>query len=77
MPDTDLVTYEWTGERLRAFRKHLRENQTQFAERLGYSNGTPRISDLERGKAEIFGPLSRMLDLWAEREGWRPDDTTT
>ncbi len=65
---------QWTGARIRALRKHVRENQTEFAQRLGYSSGAARISDFEREVAELPGTIERLLDLWADRVGWTPTD---
>ncbi len=62
---------DWTPERIRAFRAHFGENQTQFARRLAYASGAKNISNLERG-ATLSPQAEMLLDLWADRVGWEP-----
>ena len=65
---------EWTGPNVRALRKHLRENQTEFAERVGYSSPAP-VSNLEREVGVITGTMQRLLDHIARAHDWQPKDT--
>ena len=62
---------EWTGANIRALRKHLRENQTEFAQRIGFSAPAP-VSNLEREEYEATATMQRLLDLIAYVYDWRP-----
>ena len=64
---------EWTGPTIRALRKHLRENQTEFAKRIGFS-GPVTVSNIERGEYEATDTMRRLLDLIAQTNNWQPKE---
>jgi transcriptional regulator with XRE-family HTH domain len=63
---------DWTGVTVRALRKHLRENQTEFAERIGLSSPSG-VSNLEREVHAVTPTMQRLLDLIAHTHDWRPE----
>jgi len=58
---------EWDKNRIKAFRKKLSLNTTQFAELLGTSNAL--ISYWERGKKKPSGPSRKALTYLAQIKG--------
>ena len=59
----------WPPERIRALRKHLGLNQTEMAERLGYSR-QQTISELEKDARPASPQVCIILSLYAERSGF-------
>ena len=57
-PSSNLM--DWTPAQIKALRKRLRYTQQQFADALGYAR-KQSVSDLERGKMTVTGPVSRLL----------------
>lgn len=62
----------WTPERIRALRKSLGYTQAQMATALGLSR-IASVSDLEKGKAEVNAPTTRLL-YHIEAHGDVPQD---
>jgi transcriptional regulator with XRE-family HTH domain len=62
---------EWSGANIRALRKHVRENQTEFSERIGLSGPSP-VSNLEREAHEATPTMCRLLDYIASAHDWQP-----
>lgn len=60
---------EWSKDDVKAFRAYLGKTQTEFAEMLGYSEkgAQVRVSEIERGKIGVSGPLAKLLDCLAEK----------
>lgn len=70
MPEIDPPS-DWPKERIRAFRKHMEMKQADFGLWLGYGAGAQvKVSQLERGTGGVSGPMARLLDVLAEREGF-------
>ena len=51
---------DWTPDRIKALRKRLNMNQTQFAAALGFSRQAS-VSELERGEFEPSGSTAELL----------------
>ena len=64
---------EWSGATIRALRKHLRENQTEFASRVGLAS-PGSVSNLEREFYEPSETMQRLLDLIAQTNDWQPKE---
>ncbi len=63
----------WDGEMVKALRKHMKMNQTQFAEKLGMRQQT--ISEWETGVYAPSRTTSKHLDLVAEQAEFKHDAT--
>jgi DNA-binding transcriptional regulator YiaG len=68
---------DWDAEQLQALRRHLQLTQQQLADELGMRQQT--ISEWETGVYRPRGASARLLQLIAERAGFRyttaePDD---
>lgn len=62
----------WTGERIRALRRHLGLSQARFGRELGIRQAT--VSEWETGLYQPRGASARLLSLVAERaEFYRPE----
>ena len=63
---------KWNPNDVRSFRKRLGMTQLEFANLLGYSEkgAQVRVSELERGKIGVSGPLGKLLDCLAEKHGF-------
>ena len=59
----------WTGDRVRALRRHLGLTQQQMSEELGTRQQT--ISEWETGLYRPRGASSTVLNMVAERSGFR------
>jgi len=59
----------WDAERLQALRRHLQLTQRQLADELGMRQQT--ISEWETGAYRPRGASARLLQLIAERAGFR------
>jgi DNA-binding XRE family transcriptional regulator len=62
---------DWDAERLQALRRHLRLTQRELADELGMRQQT--ISEWETGVYRPRGASARLLQLIAERAGFRYD----
>ena len=73
MQNETFVVMEWSAEHVKAFRKQLGKTQSEFAAMLGYSEkgAQVRVSEIERGKIGVSGPLSRLLDCLAEKHKYK------
>ena len=59
----------WTPEKMRALRKHLKHSQEEFVEALGLKRRAS-VSDMERGEMEISERTVVILDLLASHSGF-------
>ena len=59
---------KWTPENIKALRKRLGLNQTEFGQQLGYAQPQVRISELERGEMKPGGAVMLLLDMLDKQE---------
>lgn len=59
----------WTPEQIKALREFLDMTQAELGEQLGYGKqgAQVRVSELERGKRGVSGPVGRHLDMLATK----------
>ncbi|HLO88136.1 MAG TPA: helix-turn-helix domain-containing protein [Nostocaceae cyanobacterium] len=62
-------TVVWKAELIKALRLHLGLNQTEFGDLIGVRQGT--VSDWEIGHRTPSLPTSKLLEIVAERSGFR------
>ena len=71
--NSDSLIMEWSNDAVKAFREYLGKTQAEFAEMLGYSEkgAQVRVSEIERGKIGVSGPLGKLLDCLAEKHKYK------